>query len=58
MVQLDASSPGLTSAEAMADRADAYNLAKELIRDYDWGLYDPKPEDVLSLAQFLAGYPE
>ena len=57
MAQLDASSEGLTRAEAMADRADAYRLAQRLISEYDWGMYEPNPEDVLSLAQFLAGGP-
>lgn len=55
MARLDASSEVLTRAEVMADRADAYRLAQRLIADYDWGLYAPAPEDVLSLAQFLAG---
>lgn len=56
MVRMDATSDGLTRAEAMADRADAYRLAQKLIREYDWGIHEPDPEDVLSLAQFLAGY--
>ncbi|WP_275419410.1 hypothetical protein [Streptomyces sp. SID8499] len=41
----------------MAERADAYRLAQTLIREYDWGMYEPDPEDVLSLAQFLAEGP-
>lgn len=54
-MQLDASSEGLTRAEIQADRADAYRLAQRLVSEYDWGLYEPAPEDVLSLAQWLAG---
>jgi len=57
VARLDASSEGLTRAEAMAERADAYRLAQTLIREYDWGMYEPDPEDVLSLAQFLAEGP-
>jgi len=57
MARLDASSEGLTRAEAMAERADAYRLAQTLIRDYNWGVHEPDPEDVLNLAQFLAEGP-
>jgi len=57
MTRLDASSEGLTRAEAMAERADAYRLAQALIRDYNWGVHEPDPEDVLNLAQFLAEGP-
>jgi hypothetical protein len=54
MAQIDGSIAVYTPMDAVADRAEVWRIASRLIRDA--GLVtDASPEDVLYLAQFLAG---
>lgn len=52
MAQLDATSDGLTRAESVAERADAYRVALQLLRERVWR-DDPTPDDALALAAYL-----
>lgn len=52
MAQLDATSDGLTRAESVAERADAYRVALQLLRERVWN-DDPTPDDALALAAYL-----
>jgi hypothetical protein len=54
MAQIDGSIAAYTPMDAVADRADVWRVAAGLLRE--GGLVtDASPEDVLYLAQFLAG---
>lgn len=56
MARLDANSEGLTRAEALAERQDAYLMSLGLLRKFDW-IRTPEPSDALALAVFLTvGY--
>lgn len=50
-MQIDANDPGISRAEALAERVDAYELAQKLLSGTD---HDPN--DALQLAAFLNGY--
>ncbi|WP_329544672.1 hypothetical protein OG548_08115 [Streptomyces sp. NBC_01356] len=54
MAQFDPSIADLTPTDAVADRADVYRIAAKLIGEAGL-ITDADPEDVLVLAQFLAG---
>jgi hypothetical protein len=54
MAQIDGSIAAYTPMDAVADRADVWRVAAGLLREA--GLVaEASPEDVLYLAQFLAG---
>jgi hypothetical protein len=54
MAQIDASIADQTVTSVVADRADCYRIAGRLIADAGL-IAEASPEDVLYLAQFLAG---
>jgi hypothetical protein len=54
MAQIDASIADQTVTSVVADRADCYRIAVRLIADAGL-IAEASPEDVLYLAQFLAG---
>lgn len=54
MVQLDPSIAAQNVTTVIADRADCYKTAVRLLKDAGL-ITDASPEDVLYLAQFLAG---
>ncbi|MFI6861323.1 hypothetical protein ACIBKZ_15710 [Streptomyces sp. NPDC050421] len=45
------------SAEYVAERADIFRAARALVASFEWSGTDPYVEDVLGVAQFLAGDP-
>jgi hypothetical protein len=54
VAQIDGSLAAYTTWDAVADRADVWKIAARVLRDA--GLTtEASPEDVLYLAQFLAG---